>query len=135
MNSHHQYKASVYTINDAAPPSYSEATGSEIPISRPYNAEFDQRYPHVVDPSSSAPYPYPNPPNYYVNSNRTIVQSTYPQYGSAEQQNRPMVVPYNNRSVTGNREFRLCSRFFQFIWVICTLAAIVGIISLIIRAF
>jgi len=100
MNIHN--KPNIYTINNAAPPSYAEATGTSA--SGTHNPQFDQRYPHmVVHSSPSAPFPYPHPPNCYLD--RTPVQSAYPEYESEERQNQPTTgVIYSRTLITGNRE-------------------------------
>lgn len=93
-----QNKSDVYTINDTAPPSYTEATSSD---SRDYlhqvqNPQYAQRYPHmIVSPSPSAPYLYP--PNCYVNT--TLVQSSYP-----EQQIQSMNVPHDRTLIVETNE-------------------------------
>lgn len=96
-----QNKSTVYTINNAAPPSYAEAT--EHTASSTYNPESEQRYPHImVYPSPSAPFPYPS--NCYVNN--TPVQSAYPEYESTERQNQPISVPYNGTLITAPTEYK-----------------------------
>lgn len=96
-----QNKPNIYTINNAAPPSYAEATGPSA--STPYNSQFDQRYPHViVSPSPSAPLPHPYPPNCYQDT--TPVQSAYPQYESVERQSQPTAIIYSRPLITGIRE-------------------------------
>jgi len=99
-----QNKPNIYTINNAAPPpSYAEATGTGTSASGIHNPQFDQRYPHmVVHSSPSAPFPYPHPPNCYLDG--TPVQSAYPEYESAERQNQPTGVIYSSTLITGNKE-------------------------------
>ncbi|XP_011872359.1 PREDICTED: uncharacterized protein LOC105564535 [Vollenhovia emeryi] len=123
MNVHN--KPNVYTINNIAPPSYTEATG--VPTSRTYNPEIDNNYPHVsVYPSSpSAPLPYPHPSNYYLNN--TPAQSVYPEFGPTEQQSTGVLI-------IGTREENTCGTAFRIVWIICVLAVIAGVLTTIFKA-
>ncbi|XP_012526721.1 uncharacterized protein LOC105831265 [Monomorium pharaonis] len=114
-----QNKPNIYTINNAAPPSYDEATGSST--STPYNPQFDQRYPPVVVGLSSSGAFTPNtyPPNYY--QGRTPIQSSYPQYESAEQQNQPTTIIYSRPLITGTREDKSC-KFVRIVLALLMLA-------------
>lgn len=103
-----QNKSNIYTIYNAAPPSYAEATGA--PASETHDLQFEQGYPHAVASSSpSAPFPYPYPPNCYpdsapVQSAYSPVQPAYPEYVSAEWQSQPTDVTYRRTFIRGTRE-------------------------------
>lgn len=89
-----QNKSNIYTINNAAPPSYAEATGASA--LETHNPQFDQRYLHMVVCSPSASFPHS--PNCYLD--KTPVQSAYPQYDSPEWQSQPTSTSCNKTLIT-----------------------------------
>ncbi|XP_012056347.1 PREDICTED: uncharacterized protein LOC105619438 [Atta cephalotes] len=91
-----QNKSNIYTINNAAPPSYAEATGTSA--LETHNPQFDQRYPHMVVYSPSMSFPYSYSPNCYLD--RTPVQSAHPQYDLPEWQRQSTSTNYNRTLIT-----------------------------------